>query len=493
MACRPILYSPIARFGVGFWSVFTIAQSATIQTASFEPYKGNPARSAEAPGIAFEISLGELREYTVFRPARLPCGTTARLRLHDDAIIDDLFVSAQRLILCSEVPVSLWMDGEETIVPDSVPDVPDEVVVGNRTKAIKEADIQLFRWRGTRGMTELSLCLAYRIDNNQPTFLADEHRSIMTVLPRFMIQRSAICGFSVPIRLKHLSFDLNRVGAYFANRTTPEGIAFSLDRQNLIENVAAEVFAEEITDLIHEGYRAFLDQTNGHTLERVAALRSQAAMHGGNVYDVFTGDELHEAAKRFADLSPIKLYPVNEDKPIYIEAAAVQEQPGSVCFLPRASHDEAQAEPTALLLTRTMRSISQGEEPLCVMETDRSASWLFDNDPDSTVSFPFSDANQPLLVARPDRIDLSKPPESLAKVQGRWTGDLYLREFEAPDGKPYVFLGRHRILIKRRSRLGDHLAALARGGRFAKISDFVAELAEDDLGHRSLTVAPFLA
>lgn len=57
-------YAPIARFGIGFWSVFTIAERARIETLAFDE-SGNTGIS---DGIEFEIELSDLKDYTVFSP-----------------------------------------------------------------------------------------------------------------------------------------------------------------------------------------------------------------------------------------------------------------------------------------------------------------------------------------------------------------------------------------------------------------------------------------
>jgi hypothetical protein len=52
----------------------------------------------------------------------------------------------------------------------------------------------------------------------------------------------------------------------------------------------------------------------------------------------------------------------------------------------------------------------------------------------------------------------------LAEIQGRWSGAVYLRDFVTPDGKPYVFLGRSRVLIQKSSRLRSRLEDLKAEG-----------------------------
>lgn len=488
-------YAPIARFGIGFWSVFTIAQTAHVETASFEPCRGDAAGSRSARGVAFEISLDELKDYTVFRPVTRPCGSGIRLRLKSGVHIDDLHTAAKGLVLCSAIPVALELDGERIELPAAVPNVPDEAILGHRSRVISDHGIRIFQWRGEQGDTELSLAIAYRIDDGKPTFLVSQNRSISTVLPSLIFPRSAICGFSAPIRPKNLCLDLHRVGTFYANRRTPAGIEFSLDRSQLIENAASRAFANEVTDLVHTGYRAFLDETGGRDLETVAALRTQSAMHGGNVYDSFTEDELLRAARDFPDLAPIKLYAASQDAPpIFVAADQLGEQRGRVWSLTDerargALSRYAEGAESAAVVRALMRNIPEDQRPDYVMETDRIASWLFDADPKATVStILFGSAPIQVLEIGLERVDVLRPPAVLAKVRGRWTGTLYLRGFETPDSKPYLFLGRHRVLIRPDGALANRVRELVEGGRLSRLSELIYDLKEDEAGFASPSV-----
>ncbi|UCV03344.1 ATP-binding protein [Dechloromonas denitrificans] len=66
-------YAPIARFGTGFWSVFTVATKADIRSLAFE------AGNAKGIGLQFEVSLDELKDYTVFRDCPMIPGTSVTL------------------------------------------------------------------------------------------------------------------------------------------------------------------------------------------------------------------------------------------------------------------------------------------------------------------------------------------------------------------------------------------------------------------------------
>ena len=92
-----------------------------------------------------------------------------------------------------------------------------------------------------------------------------------------------------------------------------------------------------------------------------------------------------------------------------------------------------------------------------------------------------------------ERIDAFHPPSVLAEVRGRWTGAIYLRDFAAPSCKPYAFLGRHRVLVNRPSKLSAHFQDLAQSGRHAKLADLIADLQEDQAGYTPAGIASLLS
>ena len=51
-----------------------------------------------------------------------------------------------------------------------------------------------------------------------------------------------------------------------------------------------------------------------------------------------------------------------------------------------------------------------------------------------------------------------------------------------PEGRPYVFLGRHRVLVKNASPLQLHLDNLKSRGQLIRIADTIAHLKNDEAG-----------
>lgn len=507
-------YAPIARFGVGFWSVFTIADNARIETAAFEACRGSTATDADAAGIAFEVSLEELKDYTVFQPVTRSCGTQVVLTLRDEAVFDDVFAQSRGMLLCSAIPVTLVLDDQEVQVPQTVPDVSDTDILGSRSRVMDELGVQIFRWRGSKGETELSLGLAYRMVDGKATFLADPFSSLMNAIGGLRHSRTSVCGFSVPVRPDALCIDLMRVGTFLANHRTPKGFEFSLDRQQLLPNAASERFARDISDLFHAGYRQFLATTNSREPATVAALRDQAQMHGGNVYDTFTGFELSSACERYPDLLCFRLFPVYQDadfsklQPIYVNLTDLQRLTGTVFTLQKRvdlrlhyasfiSLDTESPEALRIAYSAVQKWIASDvvTGPAYVMEANRLGSMLFDADPDSSARFITSSRFGRVCIQAIslERVRFNEASENLlAEVKGRWSGAIYLRTFKTPNDKPYLFLGRHRVLVENSSRLAQHLRELVAFGRRMRVAETIAHLKEDEEGYTPEEISDLL-
>jgi Histidine kinase-, DNA gyrase B-, and HSP90-like ATPase len=507
-------YAPIARFGVGFWSVFTVAESAQIQTAAFEDHRGKPDSAIAAKGVAFDVALDELKDYTVFASITQACGTTITLSLKSGIVMDDVFAEVQQHLLCAPVALHLVFDGDETQIPTSVPEVTDFDVFGARQKLKEDFDIRLFQWDGSKGQTELSLGFAYRMVNGKASFLYDPNSSLLQVLSGIKRPKTAVCGFSVPLRPNALCFDLTRVGLFASNHRTPSGFEYAIDRQQLLANSASQNYSQDVTDLIHDGYRAFLDFTGTRNPEAIVALREQAAMHGGNVYDTFTGTELADACTSFPDLQCFRLHEVDTNRSFetavvhHVDLHQLQKMSGSVLFMqnrhdrpaPGGGHysfysESVDATRFVYECGKSYLKMRSDDERIFVAEADRNASMLFDGDPDSTVLYAQVPAFGDICIQRANlsKVQFSGAPRNvLAEIQGRWAGAVYLREFTTPNNKPYVFLGRHRVLILKSSRLAVHLQGLTDGGRRVKLAEVIHCLTEDQAGFTPAAIAALI-
>lgn len=507
-------YAPIARFGIGFWSVFTISDVATVSTAAFEDYRGRPGEAQRARGFAFDVQLTELKDFTVFVPVERSCGTTITLEFKPEVIIDDVYTALKAQLLCSMVPLTLALDGVEEPLGADVPDVSEEVLFGVRRRAAEDLGIKVFLYRGATPCTALSFGLAYRLENSRATFKIGQESSVLSIVDGFHKQKTAVCGFSVPVRVVPLCIDLPRVGLHYANARTPQGFEFSIDRQQLNDNPAKQQYVADAQHLFHEGYRTFLKETGSYQPEVIHALQEEAALHGGNVYDVFTGGELATAKTSYPDLICAKLIPVNPGVPFrtaegsarFLDLNELSDTDGLIFCLQATRAPMRYGQSMHLNLedrgaleiayAHAQKSAQEHpDEPIYLMQPDRTFSMLFDNAPSAQVSVLSlrGQLDLCLLSVRLGGVNYEEASvDVVPEIHGPWAGAMYWREFQTPDNKPYLFLGRHRVLIKPGSSLQTHLNSLADEKRFAAIAAIINLLKEDEAGYKPLSLAKIL-
>ena len=489
-------YAPIARFGTGFWSVFTIASKANIRSLAFE------AGSANGIGLQFEVSLDELKDYTVFRDCPMSPGTSVTLSLIEEMVIDDVFEKCRNLLVSAAVPIDLVLDEVVEAIPATVPDVTPTQLLGAKITAMEADGLHTFQWRGERPGVEVAIGLVYRLEEQKATFRLNEHTSVMSRLNRASGQfTTAVCGFFAPLRPSTTCLDLWRVGTAVANIRSPQGIEYSLDRGQVLKSEQSVMMGRAMTQCIHDGYRAFLKERGAYNPESIYCLTEESELGGGNVFDQYTGHELSVAAEDYPDLLCFRLYKVDlsckfqQATILHLDWPGLRKLSGTCVVaqttlsLPapdglfRGIYPEQLTE-IAYAAAASIKHQERSSEPLYLLEANRRASLLFDADPTSSiqaVALPIGPggSNVDLLMQRWHLQNLTLDPDEhqiIAQVQGRWTGALYSRDFDNPLGAPYVFLGRHRVVIKRGSKLHEHCSVLAEHKRLSKLADLIDDL-----------------
>jgi Histidine kinase-, DNA gyrase B-, and HSP90-like ATPase len=507
-------FAPIARFGIGFWSVFTIAERAIVQTLAFEGANigGGPELRT---GTQFEVEIEGLKDYTVFLERAMLPGTTVTLSLKPDIIVDDLYSQAKDKLLCSEVPIDFRIDSDSDPLPLSVPDVSDDFLLGPKLQRKAELGIEIFKWRGAKGDIDVALSLLYRKGSGRPTFLGQDGAPILFG-PEAPIRWpiSAICGFRGGFfnPTNSLCFDLPRVGSLNTNWKNPRGFEYAIDRQALLENETKRNATTAVVDLVHSAYREFLRTTDALNDEAIYELNNESRIGGGDVFDLFTGTQLSEMYASSPDLLCFKLAVVrlvltssNVPEIRYFDATKLARQKGtawviqSSLLLPAGGLQQFFVHPNNLLSAAYKHAQSrlsqakEGEE-FFFLEPNVLASMLFDCDPESTVEMaevtvsinPQLQMNTlvPIQKINLETVRFAGGAQGiLANVAGKWGGAIYYRTFESPNGKPYMFLGRQRVLIKPSSPLSVLLEDLKRQARFTKMADTVALLKQDEAGY----------
>ena len=451
-------YFPIARFGIGFWSVFTICDLATVETLALEQAEDS---AGTGNGIRFNVSIDDLKDYTVFRELPLTIGTKIVLQLKKSIAIDDLIHKTRAQIVCSPVELNFVFDGNVDSISKEVPKVTEKDVLEERLSVKEEYGVEIFSWRGNLNETELALAFAYRVEREAATFLLADGSWLSQAVPQHFNPKTAICGFYIPIRSNAICFDLTRIGAYFANCQTPKGFEYSVNRRGLLPNEASQIYSREIAALIHDGYRKFLRTVNSYTPASIYRLNQQSRLGGGNVYDQFTGPELGDACDYYPDLLCFQLYELDPARTFRnaetrsVDVNGLRAMQGTVLFIQNASSQRVSAGQSRMLrldhpnfvdfsydLLKTIVVSRSFPLPAFMVENNRQASMLFDNDPDSTVFFTLSNG-LPIAVQSVNLSNVSFDrlrKDILVDVTGSWAGLFTYGIFPLPMKNLICFL-----------------------------------------------------
>ncbi|WP_410751617.1 ATP-binding protein [Citrobacter sp. U14242] len=497
-------YAPIARFGIGFWSVFTIADVAKVTTTAFESYRGLPTKAANAQGFEFDVQLTELKDFTVFSPTERACGTTIKLNLKSNVVIDEVFTELKKFLLCSMIPLTIVLDETEERIDSNIPRIDEVALFGVRRLKAKQLGIRIFDYSANSADVFVSYGFAYREDGESITFMAEPGSPMFSVKEDFHASQSAVCGFSVPLRITPLCIDLERIGIYKLNTTTPRGFEFSIDRGQLNKNEAVTNFIEHARNIIHDGYREFLKKTNSYYPEAINRLQREAASGGGSVYDQFTEMELASAKSNYPDLICIGLIPITQDQSFnqakantkYVNLDQLSALKGIVwCLQAQRGQFNSKGRqyfpiesPEVLEFTyawvkKQQQHLSENI-PLYITQPDRNFSLLFDNDNTSYTHVTSLPHELCFLAVNLERVNYAEmAADIIPNIGGKWAGTIYWRNFDVEDKKPYLFLGRHRVLVKPETKLQAHLKSLAADARISAIADIIRLLQEDEAGH----------
>ncbi|WP_233080906.1 HD domain-containing protein [Rheinheimera soli] len=497
-------YHSIARFGIGFWSVFTIAQKATIQSAPYELTNQGLKSSSKIAGLQFEVSLEKFKDYTLLKEKSVPCGTSVKLDLRGDVILDDVIEQFKSSVICSEIDVELLIDRHIDKLPSGPIEISDKQIFGSKFILKDQYKIQTYHWEGSSSLIDICVKFAYRMENGHATFMLNATDSLMNATDNlFNSSKVAVCGFTIPLRSKNTCFDLGRIGAFVANKKTPEGFEFTLDRQQLLENASSETLSFDISSLIHQAYREFLQEKNSYTPEHIYNLNMQSAMHGGNTYDQYTGDELSVAYKNHPDLICYKLYKVStgidffEVKPLYVNLGTLLKMSGEIWFNQNSYNIRSRYTP-AEDLTNVAYQVAQSflgkYKDIYIAEPNRPASMLFDYDESSTIKIiPFNGFNFCIQIISIGSINpTSKSKDILDGIRGQWAGTVYLKTFKTLNSLPFKFLGRNRILVQKGSKLSNSIIALYNKNRFRNLATIIRLLDDAEKGYISEDLTGYL-
>jgi hypothetical protein len=493
-------YYSLARFGIGFWSVFTIASIAKIETSPFEIQAIEDDINTKVNGTQFEVTLDELVDYTVFYPIKRCPGTSISLTLKKDADIDKMIGSLSTILICSEIPIKIIIvDDAEFEVQSKPPLLTEQQLFGSKTGYAMENEVKLFCYQFEDELIEMSMNLAFRSKDGKASFmLNDGIGSMSSVIEKpFLLTRTGVCGFPVSIPI-NLSFDLGRVGSVNANVKSPKGFKYSLDRRSLLPSDELLNSGHRISQAISEGYRQYLRNNNSYDQETIYRLNRDSRRNGGEVFDSYTADNLSYANEYFPDLISFKLFEVTKDrnfnnsKIVCVNLTEIQQLKGHIwcCQSYYAEQKGARTiyydiESLVKVVYDYVRTLVQDEEPQYVVEPCIESSLLFDNCPDSEIIIiPSNPVKLILMVIPLVSLSLKTHPQIIGLVQGSWAGTIYENRItKIMPEYDFVFMGRYRVVLNINSGLAKYIRELYKDGKLFSIATLFTMLIELQNGH----------
>lgn len=487
-------YNSLARFGIGFWSVFTIAREAIIESSPFELLKPHESAETNTSGYSFSVNIDHFHDYSVFKPINRNPGTTIMLQLKENIELDEVFMSLRNQVYCSTIPIQLEIKNEVyKNLPTSPKSIEEEELFGARSGLAKANDVLVYKWSATKNNVEIVLSIAYRENGGKATFLMKDQINSMSQVLQVFKNKQSVCGFAVPLTIGSLSWDIGRVGEFAVNIIDPKGFRYRLDRRTILPSEEQTVATNVTNQLLHEGYRQFLKSNNVYNPEDIFSLNQQSRLHGGEVVDTYTKDALSVALINYSDLLCFKTFKVekreafNTEKAFYYTIETLQKLPNESKFFTCQHYkfnDNRYIEADQLIpFIYDLLAANVEGSPIFVIPPTVEASILFDNCIEAkihVIDVPAAQGSfQAYLMEIGKTINSDEHPWVITEVTGRWSGTIYEREIISSNRKnQFVFLGRYRLIVKQGSRLAQTIRDYANNGKLFAIAELAKNLQE---------------
>jgi Histidine kinase-, DNA gyrase B-, and HSP90-like ATPase len=497
-------YSSLARFGIGFWSVFTIATIAEVKTA---PFEHSETGKEQIDGVVFEVSIQEFKDYTVFKRISMQPGTKIKLYLKGGVNMDDVLYRLTYHVGCSEIPIEIHPQQSGSFyIPGQINLPTLKQMFGPKLATALEEDVKEFVYKSQRDNTDIAVQFLYRVEGGKATFnLRDNQRNILSLQDRSILgvyRGAGVCGFLFNYHPRNTSIVLYRVGFFFANALNPRGFRFTLNRLGLLDSPAFENYANVVTQEINNGYKEFLSSTNSLNSQDIVRLNQQTRFRGGETLGSFTGDALQNFVSTAPELLAFKLYKVEHGKTSmncevtylnYNELISVKlnlwlhSTPIPQIGFQISDHSRE-------FIYQQINNTKPVDDHTYLLETSVEADMLADNAQDCRVhanlrfSNPF--AIIPLRNFRSDAIVPQKgKPSVIAQVQGICSGTIVEGTIE---GANFSNLSFYHLVVNRETLLASEIKALYAAGSISRICQIANLLNEASLGYIDDSIKRFL-
>lgn len=482
-------FKSLARFGIGFWSIFTIAEDVDISSGPFEYLRNKDDTTNVIDGLQFTVSVNEFKDYTLFKKISRTPGTTITISIKPEIALDDLVTGIKNKLICSEIPIEIRNDDDLYQVPSNVQLPTLKELTNSKYEFAIYQEVKEYVYEKQYDDFEFKMKLLYRLDGNALTFMLKSGKyggnSIKVLMMSTAINiKFSICGFAINKRFSNneLAFNLESVGTVVCNMNNPEGFVFNILRLELLSSEKEEKISELITDGIHDGYRQFLIDHNSYNKESIYELNVQSVKNYG-ISCHYTHQKLYKIHCKHPDLLSFKLYCVEVGKDLLsanisylnLDELCSQEYELWTCS-PINYFKKEDAQESKFLPFQIISNYVDEKSGVFYIPYSSSSDMLFDNDSNSYIEILQSpNSLKPQIpfmrMYSKSIVPTAKHPWYICNITGIWSGDIL--EKKIIGGSNYVFIGQNKLIVNPESKICKYVHELYDNKNIIKLCQFV--------------------
>lgn len=484
-------FSPISTFGVGFWSIFSLANEVLVTT------KINQFEQESDIGFAFSVRIEPILKYLELKTRNdLAPGTTIDIFLKDEVSLLGLLQNMYKLVRASAIPISFVSEKGETLhnFPSKLDTFEDSDILGYRVGHWTENGLKIYSKDIDTDELEIRLAIAYSMIGGKPRCLTPNGLPMFHAHPAgegFHFYETFLHGFNTRFSLDHIPIAISRVGRLSVNIKNISDIEFSFDKNTLCENQRLKDLKGKISGKIANAITEFFKDVGIiDDPDAIGTLIADTRMAGGEAGDNRIDNHYKILSENYYRLSPIHLIEWDKAKKTISRKFIFWEDfwkldepiPYICCWPPSNDADYGRIHKiVADIANSTTREhgflLLASEEAGALVDIAKSLSCR---------SFPFyyknwnSTSNEYLEIV-PNAGYSGEELRILFNIQSSWTGTVSQIEFlPSRNTKPWFSFGRYRMFVDSNHAISDYLANSYKLGDIVEVGKLLAIMAAND-------------